>query len=395
VWIFLAVVTAQACGGMSSQSGGSNTNWFATCSSSSDCDSGLQCWCGLCTKTCAGDCTANSAAACVKPPPSCAAPSEPAKEMACAAQCTRDADCSRVDARATCVESICRMPAGSSNRDSGAPLTCEDLTNRAAAAVQPILDAAERACRSDADCTDYSGISCTNHCSKAILAKSGLAAVQSQLDAVDQSICTRFHDQGCTVLEPPCTPSLSGCVKGTCQYTNGPTAPVDAGSSCDQLTNGAAAAEQALLASPDNACTKDDDCAMMAGPTCAACGLVASKLSPAAIQSGSRNIEQNYCKPFSDQGCQQPPPCFLPAGGPKCTSGRCEYAVLGAPSSCADRTTSLRAAAQSLADAADKTCAVDGDCEMVLLEIQCARSCTFGSISKAGGQALLSSLHDL
>ena len=390
--IFLAVLTAYACGGKSIQSGGSNTNWFATCTSASDCASGFECWCGICTKTCANDCSANAAATCTAPPPSCNGLPVTDQAMACAVQCTKDADCKGVGANATCVDSICRGQLA-----IGKNLTCDQLTSRAQDALQPLRDGADETCSSDADCTEFPGISCTNSCSTVTISKSGLARIMSQIDAVDESVCAQFKDQGCRVIEPSCPfPGVPGCVKGMCQHVV-PGAQPDAGlSSCDSLAR-QISARVAAFGPLDTSCKVDADCTRVSEPgTCSVPGCLGSvsKTGAAAYAAALAQVD-GLCSSFMSQDCvPSVSGCpASPADPPRCVQGVCTD-VFGTSSppdaglSCDDRAAQIKAQVSHLADVADKTCAVDGDCQTVYLDTSCVGSCDTISVSSAGAQSI-------
>src|SRR5262249_27565102 len=149
--------------------------------------------------------------------------------------------------------------------DSGAPFSCDAVMSQAEAALQPILSAADRSCRSDMDCTEFAGISCTNHCSKAVVSKSGFAAVQDQLERVDHDVCAPFHEQGCTVFKPPCTSTFSVCVNGTCQYYTGATPPP----TCDDIRSTAIGQVQSMIDAADESCVSNDDCVYAPSLSCA------------------------------------------------------------------------------------------------------------------------------
>ncbi|HVW25140.1 MAG TPA: hypothetical protein VHC69_07190 [Polyangiaceae bacterium] len=397
--VFLAVLTAYACGGKSTQSGGSNTNWFATCTSAADCGSGFECWCGICTKTCANDCNANAAAACVAPPPSCNSLPVTDQAMACAVPCAKDADCKSVGTNATCADSICRgAPVVSKN------LTCDQLTSRAQDSLQPLRAGADETCTTDADCTEFPGVSCTNACSTVTISKSGLARIQSQIDAVDGSVCAQFKDQGCTVLEPPCAfPGVPGCVKGMCQHVL-PGMPVDGGpSSCDSLAQ--QIGNQIAAVSPlDTSCKVDADCTRVSMPgTCSEPGCLGpvSKAGAAALNAALAQVG-GLCSSFTSQGCvPRASGCGAETGDPpQCVQGVCTDVFSTSPPpdaglSCADLTASMQAELQSVVGSADTKCSNAGDCNVVMLSNACLESCTYVAASQAGAGAIQNELDSI
>lgn len=412
--ILLVVLTAYACGGKSTQAGGSNTNWFSACSSSRECGGELECWCGMCTKTCGGECSGNAAATCAAPPPSCADPQQAAKEQACAVQCVKDADCKGVGANATCVESICRKASSTSvgpdsgtstmpehdggasttrHGDSGA-LSCEELLSGAAAAQNALQSAADESCQTDDDCTSAAGLSCAG-CGFSVVSKAGLAKFQSQTDALDRTWCKPLSDEGCA-LGPQCSlpAGKPSCVFGKCEYAilGAPT--------CDQMRATAIEQVQALIDGADESCRTDADCVAAPDPSCAGnCGFGAvSKTAAASIAASVSGIEQQVCKQFTSDGCTViPPPCIF-LGEPACVAGKCSTALGPPPDaglSCAERTAQMRMELQHAADGADSGCATDADCKAIELINACAVTCTYVSVSASGAQAVEAKLSSL
>ncbi|HVW25141.1 MAG TPA: hypothetical protein VHC69_07195 [Polyangiaceae bacterium] len=395
--IFLALSTIHACGGKSTEAaGGSNTNWFASCSASSECGGGLECWCGICTKTCASECSASAGATCTAPPPSCADPPQAAKEEACALQCTKDADCKAAGADATCVDSLCRRTSlTTTTRDSGVPLTCDDLTRSATNALSPLRDAADESCNVDADCVEFPGVSCTNACATVTISKTGLAAIQPQIDAVESGVCAEFQHQGCTVLEPPCVfPGVPGCVQGQCQHVL-PGAPRDAGaSSCDARLQQIGQRLTTALQGLDRSCQVDADCTRIGPEDRCYSGCptwLVSKSAAAAFAVTRAMVDADVCDPFLADGCT--PPAFfgcpeILAAPPACNQGICGYGSdttpIDAGSICEDETSQMNMELQAVVDAADKSCAEDADCSGVSLGNACLGSCQWVAASTTG-----------
>jgi hypothetical protein len=92
---------------------GSETHFLSWCSSSGSCSDGLDCLCGVCTKSCAdtASCAGLAAAAeCVtaaQRPASHACPGAPI-EASCEIACTEDADCASLGATHRCDRGFCR-----------------------------------------------------------------------------------------------------------------------------------------------------------------------------------------------------------------------------------------------------------------------------------------------
>lgn len=389
--ILLGVLTAYACGGKSTQAGGSNTNWFATCDSSAECGGGLTCWCGLCTKTCTDDCSASAGATCSAPPASCA---NPPTEMACAVQCAKDADCKDISSDATCVRSICRRKASvTSHPDSGAPLTCNEITTQAQNALQPLRDSADVTCQTNADCTAFSGVSCTNACASTVISNKGLAAIQSQLDRIDQTVCDQFHAQGCTVIEPPCVPRGNPtCAQGKCQYGEVGAPPPDGGT-CDTEANDIHNTLLDALDALDKSCKVDADCTRVQPElSCEyGCPVDASTTAAASFAAMRASYESNLCASYNAQGCRPViTGCpFTPSEPPLCILGKCtDFVDTDAGWTCDGRATQIAADVHSAVVQADKKCSVDDDCQGLLPDTTCYHTCAYEAVSNAGAQSL-------
>ena len=391
--VLVAIVTALACGGKATQAGGSNTNWFATCNSSADCSSGLECWCGLCTKTCAADCSGTpSTATCIDPPAAC---TNDTKKTACAVGCSKEADCKALGSGATCVDTVCRKESSTSTTDSGAKLTCDQLTSGAVTALAPLRDAADQSCKTNDDCTEFPGVSCTNHCSTATISKSGLSAIQSQIDAVDRKWCAPFTKDGCTVPEPPCAfPGNPACVAGKCQHVL-PGGMPDAGTStCNTRLQEIESRLMGTLTPLDTSCNVDADCKIVNVSdqcwfTCQR--VVVGALAASQIESNMATIDTELCKPYLMDGCMPSPAPSCPSGPlqpNKCVQGQCAQIGDTNPTSCADRTAQMQSALQPVVDSADKRCSVDADCKVTMLVNQCYETCTYVPASAAGAKSI-------
>lgn len=92
---------------------GGETHFLKKCQAGS-CGGGLACLCGVCTRACTGpaDCEVLPGGECVPAPASCAGAPPPAL---CDADCTTDADCSRISSDHRCEGGWCRAePSGAS-----------------------------------------------------------------------------------------------------------------------------------------------------------------------------------------------------------------------------------------------------------------------------------------
>jgi len=95
--------------------------------------------------------------------------------------------------------------------------SCTAIEDASRAAVLPAIQA-NLACKTAADCTTARlAASCFESC-YAVIAKSGLAALQLAVDAVETNHCADYHTGGCTLVEPPCVPPAPEpyCTAGVC-----------------------------------------------------------------------------------------------------------------------------------------------------------------------------------
>jgi hypothetical protein len=308
-------------------------------------------------------------------------------------QCTKDADCNGVASDATCVQAICRRP-------TGAPLTCNELTSRAQAALQPLRDGADEACQIDADCTEFPDVSCTSDCQTVIISKNGLSAIQSQIDAIDQGLCSQFNRQGCVAIPKRCPfPGSLGCVHGQCQHVS-PGAQLDGGS-CDSHAEQIHNTLLDALDKLDKSCKVDADCTRVQPElSCEyGCPVDASKTSAAAFVAMRAGFERDLCASYNMNGCRPViTGCPATAGdAPKCLQGVCidVFTTTTDPAqgkSCAERTAQMSADIQPSVDAADKQCKIDADCDVVMLVNACMESCTYVPASTQGAAAIRAEL---
>jgi hypothetical protein len=317
-------------------------------------------------------------------------------------QCTKDADCKDVGADATCADSICRRKASiTTQHDSGAPLTCNEITTEAQNALQPLRDGADESCQSDADCTEFPGLSCTNGCATVTISKSGLAAIQSHIDQVEAAWCTTFQKDGCTVLEPPCAfPGTPGCVNHKCRHVL-PGAPQSDAGSCDSEANQINNTLLDALDRLDKSCNVDADCTRVQPElSCEyGCPVDVSTTAAAAFASMRADYETNLCASFNAQGCTPPPDGCLATQGdaPKCVEGVCieDFTMTTdrfAGMSCDQRTAQLTTELQGTVGVADTRCTKDADCASVMLVNNCMESCTYAPASTSGAQEIRAEL---
>jgi hypothetical protein len=386
---------------MSTKAGGSNTNWFATCSSSAECGSGLECWCGICTSPCATECaTGPAAATCESPPPACA---DPSKKSACAISCTKDAECKSLGADATCTGSVCRK--GKSG--GGGKVDCESSSSEAYDRLSALQSTADQSCTSTADCTEFPGVSCRNHCSIGTVSKTGAAALTPQLDAIEEEICKPFAASGCKVTEPPCAfPGNPTCVAGKCQHAL-PGQDMGSGKTCDDRVNEIGDRLYAALDALDRSCNSNAECTRIGpGDKCfSGCATDAVSTKAASDFVAMRAaVDRDLCDAYLADGCTEPSffGCpLIPAEPPQCVNGTCTDVFTttttttgdgGAGSSCADLSVSMSAAADEAARNVDVACSTSADCRVVMLVNKCFESCTYQAASDSGAKDLENAL---
>jgi hypothetical protein len=388
----LALIVAAACGGKSSESGGSNTNWFATCSANAECGSGLECWCGICTSPCATDCdSAPAAATCAMPPAACAEPSE---KHACAIACTSDAACKSLGAGATCVGSICRKGVVRSGK-----VSCDESSTEAYDRVEALVESADRSCESTEDCIEFPGVSCRHHCSVGIVSKAGAAAVEGRLDVIEEEVCKPFAAAGCVVTEPPCVfPGTPTCVAGTCRHLI--PGQTDAGATCDERFKQIGDRLEAALDSADRRCSSAADCTRVhpvdeCFAECEAYPYPISKRAASDFESTRAAVDRELCDAYLADGCRPNTLFGCPAPPPlQCIDGFCMNDFTGTVSdggaqpSCADRATRWSDAATDIATSMGGACLTSQDCRTLMVENPCGHECGYLAVAEDSGLAV-------
>lgn len=123
--LVVALIAAVACGAQTADPGSDGqSHWLSTCTSDTACGDGLQCLCGLCTRTCSAESTCDgldARAVCAEGASSCTRPNNTLEQSICSVSCTRDAEC---PAQGSCLDGACvhtdRAPADVSQQ----PLDC-------------------------------------------------------------------------------------------------------------------------------------------------------------------------------------------------------------------------------------------------------------------------------
>lgn len=103
-----------------------------------------------------------------------------------------------------------------------AQASCMAIEAAARAAVLPAIQA-NLACKVASDCTTARfAASCFESC-YAVIATTGLPALQAAEDALEATQCADYHSGGCTLVEPPCVPPAPElyCTAGVCSSVPG------------------------------------------------------------------------------------------------------------------------------------------------------------------------------
>lgn len=104
-----------------------------------------------------------------------------------------------------------------------AELSCEERRAKADATLAEAVQAADRRCASDTDCTVLSGAAmCSSgNCGLGVASRAGAALVEQTLIEIDVGVCANFREDGCPVdPRPPLCPAIAvpspRCEAGQC-----------------------------------------------------------------------------------------------------------------------------------------------------------------------------------
>jgi hypothetical protein len=194
---------------------------FDVCVNGSGCSTGYKCFCGICTRACAGpaQCTGLGAGAtCPTSLPSTSACVDPV--TVCVVECSTDGDCGALGPTAVCSAGSCRRPLLVSSVGRSV-LSCEDRNAATKARLDPVVASADRACTTDTDCVRAPlGNSCYGDgCSGAVVSKVGAAAIAAELEALQNADCEAAFKAGCVGAGRTRCPSIvfARCVAGQCK----------------------------------------------------------------------------------------------------------------------------------------------------------------------------------
>jgi hypothetical protein len=281
--------------------------------------------------------------------------------------------------------------------DAGQPLTCEERTAEAVARLAPLEAAAAEACTTSDDCVAFPGLSCVGGCGNGVISKAGASAIAGQINSIDTSICGPFTAAGCIAIPPPC-PSAGNpaCVGGKCQRMLSGQ-PTDSGTqSCDARATSINDQVFPVLEALDKSCKVNGDCTrVQPNLQCDfGCFVPASKTAASAFEATRAKLDRDLCVPYLADGCT---PVLtgcpaVPTEDPHCVKGVCSDVFTVTPDdagqSCDDRTTALNAELKPVVDSADRACAIDADCKVVMLVDDCIESCTYAPASATGAKSI-------
>lgn len=324
-----AVAISAACATTSSSSG-SNSNWLEVCSKDSDCGSGLECQCGVCTKTCtaASDCSALATGATCDPGDTTSICGTPQTRAVCLHTCKADGDCNVIGQNTSCSDGLCKR----ARAIDGGLLSCNDRGNAVQARYHAILTAADtasnKACTVDTDCVPAPAVPCSDHCGLPFLSKTGAASIATELANLDRDLCTAFFAAGCPEFTFFC-PAIGfpKCVAGACENSFGPLS--DGGHpTCEERTRQMSDVIQAATDRADKACATDDNCKTVSLDIACYHACESSPVSEAgaAEVTTALGTVESMCIDFDAAGCKSfVPPCTPPLPL-KCVAGRCANA---------------------------------------------------------------------
>lgn len=98
----------------------------------------------------------------------------------------------------------------------GGSLTCDERTAEITQRRTALLATLDLTCQRDADCVITDFVRCVSQCGT-LATTADVAALASQVSALEADLCTPFTDAGCTAPPLPCPfPGTAACVKGQC-----------------------------------------------------------------------------------------------------------------------------------------------------------------------------------
>ena len=282
-----AAAVAGACATKSSHSG-SNSNWYAVCTSDADCGEALQCRCGE-----------------------------------CATPCPASGDCS--------------CPTGAAEAQGDGSI-CQSAPTEANTRVVELFQNVDRACAFDSDCFSVRtlSISCGSPCGVLYPSNTGWASIEAEVTKVETDVCGPFFAAGC---ERPlffgCSLGDPICVRGTCENSNTiqVSDPAAGGNpiTCEERSRLLEERMDLHARVADRTCATDDDCTFGALDIrcqhgCASGPL--SKAGAAALATELAAVETDYCPAFEAAGCVSFVPSCPPPPPAKCLANRCDYDIL-------------------------------------------------------------------
>jgi hypothetical protein len=227
-----------------------------------------------------------------------------------------------------CVAGKCQNVFPSGSTDSGTA-SCDARANQLSNEVFPMLDALDKSCKVDNDCTrTQPDLKCDFGCPTPT-SKTAAAAFDAKRASLEASLCDPYLAAGCMPLLTGC-PFVPAdppkCTAGVCTDVITTTPPPDAGQTCTDRTTALNAELTPVVAAADQTCKVDGDCkvVMLVDQCIESCTYAPASASGAAtIQGKLDDIDAKECGDFASAGCTvQRLPCVAPPM-PKCNAGKC------------------------------------------------------------------------
>ena len=219
-----------------------------------------------------------------------------------------------------------------------ASASCDSLRATLEQRVSAGFSSADLSCTTDDDCTDQRWADgCYNGCGRSILPGESFVRVRDQLASSLAPLCSEIFSRCSLRDDDRCEPptSVPQCLAGTCQALD------LSSSSCEDLSNTAAARLDELLAGANRECTQDSDCFLYQQPlrcvfTCPGRPTSVAASAVAGLEKGLAHIE-SYCDVFQFRRTCAGPfplPCPSPLIAPKAVCIFASPEVPGTPGQC-------------------------------------------------------------
>jgi hypothetical protein len=230
----------------------------------------------------------------------------------------------------TCVAGKCQhaLP----GQDMGSGKTCDDRVNEIGDRLYAALDALDRSCNSNAECTRIGpGDKCFSGCATDAVSTKAASDFVATRASIDAELCDSYLADGCpaaTLFGCPLIPAVPPqCINGKCVNVYSDTqADGGAASSCDDLLVSMSAAAFEAARNADHTCSTSADCSvvMLVNQCFESCTYQATSKSGAHdLENALSAMEPQFCGVFSDAGCKVTRlPCPAPPTA-TCQNGKC------------------------------------------------------------------------